>query len=667
MIKPRNFSDLIMPSFGVKSTSRNFKYDAKVYGWDSETYDGKVTLIAVASETDTDYCVPKSYKELLEFVTQRKFRRGYNFFYNLGYDMNAIIKSMPINCYNVLQFGNEYKDYEFKLSRIGKKCMDIGVFKDVKIDKYNNQHYEYFTSKFFDIWIFYQCGSLEYTYFKTFNRPYKKRMKLNEGIKRNEITHEHIKYCIEDAYACYELAQHLVNITNKISPIRNYFSPASLAKAMVKNNLQTMYGCKEYKFIPTPLNQAAFYAYNGGRFEVFKKGHFNEGYNYDINSAYPYAMSNLNTINGKERETKEVNYDSLHGFYKINCYLEDFYVGPLKYLFKNLLIYPNGEIDNWVTLDEIRVLDELQIDYNIVEGWELYGENSKPMRFIEDMYYKRMKLKKKNDPLQLYYKLCLNSLYGIMVQITAMQKIDEFGECTLEKISKLCKVGIPIELRKFGKVKIKDLPEEFDYNIYSNWIEKIYPNLDVENIDDKIYIKNKIHRVGAFFNPIWGSEITANTRNTLFRNSNKNVLMFATDSIMTSSPIKVPISDKLGEWEGKHVHDIYILASGIYSYLERDNKRKTSRCRGLRRGIDLTNIFNCDKNFYEIKINRPVGLREGLQEHLKEHGRFNMFNTFQEHRKYLSPIMDKKRNWLKEPAIFKDLLHNIYHSRPLIL
>lgn len=673
-MKPRNFAYLEMPEHTVKQQTKDSPVK-DVYGWDTETFNGEVTLIAVYGKDYFDYIIPDNYLEIITFMTEKRFRRSLNFFFNLKYDQNAIIKSMPKSVFNTMFYADSFTCPTFKITTMGKKCLSIGIFKDKKFSKTGKECIRYDTSKFFDIMVFYQIGSLEKTCNEVFERGYKKSITIDGGIRKQDITAEHIRYCISDAKACYRLADNLVSITNQQNPISYYYSPATLAKSLIKRNLIQIYNTNEYRFNPKDkINQCAFNSYQGGRFEIIKKGTFDNVYSYDINSAYPFIISKLNSLEGKRMalEGGQFNRDSIHGFYQVELNIHDCLISPIKYFNKNLLIYPKGEFTSWITKSELELLIKHGLDFKVLRGWEIRGEENKPLQFIQDLYNERQRLKSASNPLQLYYKLVLNSLYGVMLQMVQRKKVYRLDTMTIRELCDINMVSIPQPLYQFKNMYIRDISFDADsYDKYTTILKNISSKNKIFSVSDILHLQVKKYRLGSYFNPIWGSEITADTRNMLYDCSIKHedkILMFATDSITSEKKLKVPISKKLGDWKEDKITDCKILASGIY---EMDGENKF---RGLDNKIKLQELFQLCHDEYEFISKRPLGLREALPKAdidkpdtkiFTERDRYKYFNTFIPFSKKLCPTIDRKRNWFKEPKTFRDLLDNQYESLPL--
>jgi len=605
--------------------------NSKIIGYDTETYKGKVTLI---SNSDKEYLIYNNVFELLEFLTNKKVST-LNFFFNLEYDSNAIIKCFPdenireIGFFNKTTLKNDSNEYNiFNIKR-----------KVLVIEKHDKKY------KFYDISQFYQLGSLEKTHNRIFpEKNFKKSMDASKEFPIENITQEDIDYCINDSIACMELAEHFVNTTRKLIPVKCFYSPASLGKTLLRMNLEGY-----YKFNPNETQKIALLGYNGGRFETMKIGKCNV-YQYDINSAYPYALKNIPDLTGYHIKNMEYEPNAIHSFYNCDFTIhDDFNICPIRYEHKNLLLYPNGKFINYVlTKTEYELLKKLGIRIKINYAHHILNDTPNyPFKFLQEIYDLRKKYKKENNPLQLPLKLAMNSIYGIMIQTTKdYEIIDEYEDSETMDYD-----NIVISKCRKCKMEYKEdtLPRD-GICVCGN-----------DSFDEKLLIPN--FKAGNFFNPVIASEITANIRCKLFEDSLKyedNIFMYATDSITTDKKLNLPISDKLGDYSVGEKLEGVIFGSGIYS-LHNENEHKV-RFRGFTQKDTLVIAKNNLKdNVYIEKFKRPIKLKEALIQ--KELGIENM-NVFKEFAKDFRLNFDVKRQWDRKALNFKDLLDNQIDSKP---
>lgn len=174
------------------------------------------------------------------------------------------------------------------------------------------------------------------------------------------------------------------------------------------------------------IREAARYGYAGGRFELYKVGRTKGPvYSYDINSAYPYGISQLPSMaEGEWTYEESPNRIARFGIYHVRLHVKvgfDHAPGPLFHRDREHNISYPWVTDGWYWGPEVAPLyaqarrGKLP-GFEIVEGWHYSGFSSRPFFWVADMYEKRREWKAKGNASQLALKLCLNSLYGKMAQ-----------------------------------------------------------------------------------------------------------------------------------------------------------------------------------------------------------------------------------------------------------
>lgn len=84
---------------------------------------------------------------------------------------------------------------------------------------------------------------------------------------------------------------------------------------------------------------------------------------------------------------------------------------------------------------------------------------------------------------------------------------------------------------------------------------------------------------GTYYNPIWGSLVTARTRAAMVEavvGNADSVVMFATDAVYTTKPLAVDFGDGLGQWKQQTHADLFIVQPGLYWSKERHRTRGVS-------------------------------------------------------------------------------------------
>ncbi|NQV39333.1 MAG: hypothetical protein HQ505_02135 [Nitrosopumilus sp.] len=260
-----------------------------------------------------------------------------------------------------------------------------------------------------------------------------------------------------------------------------------------------------FRDLPYDLQEFAFNSYFGGRFELIKHGFIGEAWLYDINSAYPYALSKISDIvKGTWRNgIGDIHKKAILGFFKIHVkYPDDEYLPSFAFrritLNNDLIVYPSGEFVTYATLEELKNVDPTH--YDILDSWQYFDDNPiYPFKeFIEKFYNKRRDLKKQGNPLQLPIKVILNAIYGKM------------GQKQNRRIGNIFNPVIFAYITGFARAQLMSFVKE-------NHLEK-------------------------------------------------DVVAFAIDSVCVTRKIKIDSSELGGFSLDKHALDVYYLQNGFYRF-----------------------------------------------------------------------------------------------------
>lgn len=209
--------------------------------------------------------------------------------------------------------------------------------------------------------------------------------------------------------------------------LKDWYGPGAIATYLIskkglRDHIQNTPG------IPA-VHEASKRAYAGGRFELFRVGRI-EGpvYGYDINSAYPAALSQAPSLGITHGEWVYVERPSVieeFGVYRIT-YNHGGKARPIEYaampLFhrdeRGSISFPQFS-NGWYWSPEADVACEIgkrhQGSVEIHEGWVWRHDGTRPFKFLQEMFDKRIELGKKNV-VSMPYKLGPNSMYGKMAQ-----------------------------------------------------------------------------------------------------------------------------------------------------------------------------------------------------------------------------------------------------------
>ncbi|MDE1769022.1 MAG: DNA polymerase [Thaumarchaeota archaeon] len=377
----------------------------RVIGLDTETdSQGNLRLIADSDGVSLDKITPES---VFSYLFSKKYQGSWNFFYNIKFDAEIILKLLgKENLDNYKKSGFlKFEFDKFKIEYIPEKKLAIrkghhsAVFFDIM---------QYFKESLANAYL-HNIGKLPDDYIKMKS----KRSAFSEYFwKRSKKKIRY--YCIQDCINTRKLAEHWIKLFHDsflFYPAR-WISPAYLSeKVLFWNNIHI----PRFQESPLEVHELATNSYFGGRFEILKRGYIGQAYLYDINSAYPFALTKVpNFTKGRWIRQKTIHPKALLGFFKISANIPDVKVLPPFPFRKNIMVcYPSGKFGDFVTLEELRAVKDTSW-YEILDSWQYLDENPEyPYKeFIESLYEKRLALKIAKNPQQLAIKTILNSIYG---------------------------------------------------------------------------------------------------------------------------------------------------------------------------------------------------------------------------------------------------------------
>lgn len=273
---------------------------------------------------------------------------------------------------------------------------------------------------FYDISQFYPERKLSKAYQKNIGKLDQDYLDMKE--KRSSFSSNYYKnnrkeirnYCIQDCILTKKLAEHWIKLFHDAF---RFYTARWLSSGYLAEKILIKYGIDIPRLDETPeeVNEIATNATFGSRIELVRRGFISQVYSYDIKSAYPFALSQIPQMTkGKWIQSKKLEDNVLLGFFKIKCNIpRSKHISPFPFRVNGKLIFPNGEFTTFVTLTELETCEDASW-YEILDSWQYLDENPEyPYKeFIQIMYEKRLKLKEDDNPLELPFKIILNSIYG---------------------------------------------------------------------------------------------------------------------------------------------------------------------------------------------------------------------------------------------------------------
>ena len=407
-INPISLDNMVLRRWPNKELTRH--KDHHINGLDTETLDGYCKLIA---DDRGNTLEPDNIEDILEFLTQRRFRSASNFFYNIRFDYQSILKYLDKEDLLELYASSKIMYNDYRIKYIPKRLLSITRSKNVH--------------RFFDLAQFYEM-SLEKA-----AQKYTKRTKNEDNLDAAQIGvsaqywadhHKDIvKYCIQDAAIAADLGVLLRDtLVNKIGMLpQSYISKAGLSKEYFRRNC----AIPNIQDIPRGALGIFLNAYSAGRFEVLRKGFIPNCWAIDINSAYSKAITLLPDVTkGVWKKVNRYTGKAVVGCYL--CKIESFntIAAPHRYrLTKDLVVYPTGSYWTYLTNWEIEVMKE-DAHIQVSRGWEFYANDILyPFKDRILLLYKLKQRTPKSEYEYDLYKKIMNSLYG-----SFYEKIEQNGK-----------------------------------------------------------------------------------------------------------------------------------------------------------------------------------------------------------------------------------------------
>lgn len=354
------------------------------------------------------------------------------------YDVNMILRDLTPLEFRRLRDKGFVHAYGYRVEHVPHKWFQV--------TRYGKEKKDRITVRIQDIFGFFQQSFVKACKNYIPNHPLMADLaKIEEGkAARNSFTYSMIDY-IESYWETEgklgqalveQLREWLFDVDLKIT---RWHGPGALANYVYKR--QGIAAHKTNSANATngesaQIYRAARHAYAGGRFEQFLLGRITGPvYGIDINSAYPYGISQLPSLTeGRWEYVALPESIEEFGVYRITFtfpgeskrkQLRTRSPSPLFHRDKNGEVSFQWRTDGWYWSPEARIVNDNFVydgGAKILEGWVYRGWKSRPFAFVAGMYEQRRSMKAKGIGSEKALKLCLNSLYGKMAQRTGWER-----------------------------------------------------------------------------------------------------------------------------------------------------------------------------------------------------------------------------------------------------
>jgi hypothetical protein len=240
------------------------------------------------------------------------------------------------------------------------------------------------------------------------------------------VTRENLKLGIQD------LTRELNLTVNLITEFRDRLDRINLrprrwnGSGGITSNLFNRHDIKNHMAEhPADIARIIRYAYAGGRFEMVLYGQQTKtnSYSYDINSAYPEALTKLPSLAGGRWHSiaGDPGYAE-YALYKIKVTGKKAHLPQPLFSrdYNGSIVYPRI-VSGWYWTPEIEAVRKWSEKgfgkYEIEEALVFEPATEvKPFAWIQDLYNERLKLQQAGDNAEVGIKLALNTAYGKLAQ-----------------------------------------------------------------------------------------------------------------------------------------------------------------------------------------------------------------------------------------------------------
>ncbi len=581
-IEKSNAKDLTYIKTKKQNRNENKSERRVTIGIDTETTNGDIFLICDSDGNFLNY-PDITFDKIAEFLFKHEGK--WMFCYNLQYDAECILKLLPSEVFDPYR---KKKRLRFQYCRY---TITYIPKKQLKIQKGNH------SVSLYDIAQYYDNVPLVKSYSEHIKKPLKqdylktKKLRKNFSLRHYSRHKKQIReYCITDCILTKELAENWLDTFFVAFGFytANWISSGYLAeKVLVYNKIPIPF----FSDVLYDIQKLAWASFYGGRFELIQRGFIGYCCLYDINSAYPYALTYFPDItNGKWFESKKINPKSALGFFHIRVQIDySVKIAPFPFRTKNnRIIYPVGEFETFVTLEELKsVTGDPKIKYKILDSYQFIpNQNCQyPFRkFLSEQYEKRMKLKQEKNPLERAIKIILNSVYGKTAQRVNNQMGNLFNPIITSYITGFARA----QLYRF----VKD---------------------------------NKLE---------------------------KDVVAFATDSVACRKKILGLDSKKLGGMKlDKEAHDVYFLSNGFYRFNGVWKNRGIGYDTEKKVEIEHqdTKIDKKGQLYISVKTTKTMHIKSGII-----YDKLDKIGVIEEYEKKINLNSDMKRYWFSDLESLND-------------
>jgi hypothetical protein len=384
-----------------------------VNAFDTETRHGDLLILCDPKEC-LEVGPGTRFGDILNFLWRQGRRE--NFFWNVGYDLGAILKA------HILRLSPSDRRTLRAKHRVDYGRLTLSFTGDKGFQLRDTQAHR--SKRFWDLAPFYS----EENATRPLDIVAKERLGQGKltGIDRERLGKEHgyyeshlaavVLYCKQDARIVRELAE--LRLTEFHSTLGFYPTRFSSKASLSKAYLDRYYSDVLAASVPKAIDDAFHNGYKGGIFHTRILGRITNVTELDISSAYPSVIAELPDLRQlTPRISNEYHSDAVLGVYRI----ETIFNGDLPLVRRKgkRIVYPisNELRPYWATLPEIRYLIGVGRQFKIQVAYEYFGPGTPAFPGFQDLYERRqlLRLEEKHD-LAFLLKIVMSACYGAFAE-----------------------------------------------------------------------------------------------------------------------------------------------------------------------------------------------------------------------------------------------------------
>jgi len=499
--------------YGIVENHRAYPTDKeiRIFGGDTETVNGDPWTLQLSNgdESMIKKITPKTiFPEMMNWLKPRAREHGVNlvFFHNLNFDLRVLFHE------NLRDIYDQYNDIRLKKDGWKIKIL-FGKVNCADLTK------DGLKIRLLDSMAFCPPGSRSLKVALKIFGVDGNKLKQPKGLGEKKLWGQDFRtYALNDAIVEQKLGVEILALH------REYDLTPCISLPMLASRVLRHHFFNDGETFPLPppeCRTAAELSYHAGKNGFYvPRGIYERAYEYDINSAFPYAMRLLpQFVRGRYAHTREYQKGRV-GLYEVSGQVEKTrFPSAWDHSFTAL---KNTFAPTWVTGFEIELMrEDPAYQFKIHQGWiwepdERHKHN--PLQEFVDRFW-HLKNTTPKGPKRDTYKNILNSLYG------------KFAGC--------------VEIRKV--------------------------HIDADGNKWPL-TQDKFFRAGSMYHPFIASQITGHVRAILTRLERQgNAMHSATDSIKTLKKLKT--SNDLGGLKEEVYGRCYLFRTKLYLHFAIDNSR----------------------------------------------------------------------------------------------